>query len=301
MIPDQIRSVDPFSSYHSDNVNRFTRIVSGGANVIVKPTSLVASIGGSPTLIRITDGIAIKDDVMIHIEEANGNGYSVVDLTDPINYIPSSTSPTPNILDVFAPTAYLVLSYTYAKTSTPPKARLMVLKDIADFDVDTYIFLAKLTFSAPATLSNLEQDDAGNGIYRLETNLTDAYTDTDARNADSLNSILNHLPANNVGGYNRGQVVVTGDDSDTPPGKIKTIPFGEVASARTNTQYTWTGSPILVNHNRGQYPHIQVIDASTGDLVGAIVNYISDNSFSIDFDFSTVVPPVASFNFWVVY
>lgn len=301
MIPDQTRSVDPFSSYHSDNVNRFTRIVSGGTNVIVKPTSLVASMGGSPTLIHVTDGIAIKDDVMIQIVEANGNGYSVVELSDPTNYIPSSTSPTANILDVFAPTAYLVLSYTYAKVSTPPKARIMVLKDIADFDVDTYIFLAKLTFNVPATLTSIDQDDAGNGIYRLDANLTDAYTDADARAADATNSILNHLPANDVGGYNRGEAIVTGDDNDTPPGKIKTMPFAEIASYKTNTLLNWTGTPVLVNHNRGLFPHIQVIDATTGDLVSAIVKYISDESFSIDFDFSTVVPPVASFDFWVVY
>lgn len=300
MIPGQSRNVDPFSSYHSDNVNKLTRIVSGGSNLIVRATHLVASMS-TPTLIHITDGIAIKDDVMIEIEEANGSGFSVVDLTDPTNYIPSSTSPTPNILSVFAPTAYLVLSYTYAKISTPPKARIMVLKDINDFNTDDYIFLAKLTFSAPATLSGLDQDDAANGIYRLTANLVSAYTDVDARAADATNSILNHLPANDVGGYNRGEAIVTGDGSDTPPGKIKTIPFTEIAKYRNNSSLTWSGTPVVVNHALGYFPHIQIIDATTGDLVSAIINYVSNEIFTVDFDFSTAVPPVATFDFWVVY
>lgn len=303
MIPAQRRTVDPFSSYHSDNVNKLTRILTSGRDVIVRDTHLFASIGSTSSLVHISDGYAVKDDLMLEIKDGSESGFSVIDLTDPLNYIASSTNPTSNILDFHAypATTYVVLAYQYVKTSTPNEASLMILKDINDFTTDKYIFVARAMFSASQVVSIIYQDDSINGIYRSVGNLEDPYTDVDARNADVLNQITNHLPANDVGGYDRGSIVVTGTVADTPPGKIKLIPYSDVSGLKTNIKYTWSGTAIHVTHNRGYFPMVQLIDDGNKEYVAGIVTQNTINDFYIDFDFSSVDPPITTYTFWLVY
>jgi len=295
MIPQQQRAVDPFSSYESDNVNRISRIITSGEDRIVRDSDLYPTYV-SQTLISISSGVAIKDDVTIHFPSA-----SIIDLTDAENYSPSSTNPTPNIFefwgywpgDLVNSRAYVVLEYEYQKISTPPEAQFKILKDPNDFTTDKYMFLGMVYFSAAQTIVNplVYIDTIPNpDVERQVANLQDAYTDSDARAADALNPITNHLPANNVGGYDRNKAVVTGTNSDSPPGKIKLVNFGYIASRITNDARTWVGSPLVVNHTLDLYPQVQVVEASSGEFVEAIIDQISTSQFTVDFDFSDSDP-----------
>lgn len=312
MIPVQQRAVDPFSSYHSDNVNRISRIITSGEDRIIRTTDLLPTYASSNS-IKISDGVAVKDDVTLHIKNNSGIGFSVIECDNSENYIPSSTSPTSNIFefngyypsDTINSRAYIVLKYKYLKQSTPPEVELMILKDPNDFDEDLYMFLGMVYFSAPQTIVDpilLVDSVPSTPIQRKVANLQDAYTDVQARNADATNRITNHLPANNVAGYDRNKLVVTGSSFDNPPGKIKLVDFGYVASRVTNEYRTWTGSPIVVNHSLNLYPQVFVLDPSTGEFVQAIIEQITTTQFTVDFDFEDTNPGYAGpYNVWILY
>lgn len=312
MIPIQQRSVDPYSSYHSDNINRLSRVLTSGEDKIARSSDLYPTYG-SAELIKVSDGVAVKDDVTLHIENSNGNGFHTIDLTDADNYIASSTNPTANIFefhgywpgDLVNSRAYVILKYKYQKISTPPEAELLILKDPSDFDTDKHMFLGMVYFSSPqVAVDPLVYVDTipSTNIERQTANLQDSYTDVDARAADALNPITNHLPANNIAGYDRNKAVVTGTSEDSPPGKIKLVDFGYISSRVRNESATWTGSQIVVNHTLDLYPQVQVIETSSGQFVDAIINHISTTQFTVDFDFSDTNPGYAGpYNVVITY
>lgn len=125
--PTQSRAVDPYSSYDSDNVNRLTRVVSKGDDVISQgmETSLTDS-----TSVTVATGVVVKDDVMINFQQE-----AVIDFTDGDWFIEGTAAP------VDATTYYyVVVDYQYAKSSPAPTADIKILKTRANYG-SSYLFL----------------------------------------------------------------------------------------------------------------------------------------------------------------
>ena len=61
--PSQVRSVDPYASYHSNVVNRLTRMISRGENVLHAPNAMeVMADSTSPIdTVIVTKGEAFKE------------------------------------------------------------------------------------------------------------------------------------------------------------------------------------------------------------------------------------------------
>jgi len=127
----QVRSVDPFSSYFSDNVNRHTRIVSGGVDCIV--TGLRATIDETDRRkCTIGAGICIKDDMMIQFTSS-----VVIDLTDELFYVDNNPVSTAGVL-------YIVLVYKYQKIKPPPVAKILLCRP-DQYDPSAHLFLQAIT------------------------------------------------------------------------------------------------------------------------------------------------------------
>lgn len=287
MIPIQERAVDPFSSYESENVNRLTRVLTAGEDKIARDTDLFPT-KASDTIINITDGVAIKDDVMLHIEDTVGlDGFQTLDITDPLNYI-LQAGETSLMEAPFPAVAYLVLQYVYVKTPQVPEAQILILKHPEDLNPELHIFLGKITFSATNVIQSIDPEDTSvfPNVVRPVANLTDAYTDAQARAADALNPITNHRAADPAD-YNK----LVGTDSTT--GEIILISFDD-ARKPTNIEETFNGSAITVTHNLGTYPIVQVIDndggSDQGELIQAIIVHTNENEFTVDFDANQSTP-----------
>src|SRR4030042_2615707 len=115
--PDQIRAVDPYSSFNSDVVSMLTRIVSNHSNVIL-PFNPIDVSQLTSTSLRCTAGKVVKDDIYI---ETTSNFD--VDMTDSDMYIDPGTGP----LDSTG-YYYIVLKYTYVKTKPATQASIQIIK-----------------------------------------------------------------------------------------------------------------------------------------------------------------------------
>ena len=128
----QIRSIDAFSSYDSNIVNRLTRIVSLDDDILLSRDSLqVTNDSTSPTTVIITPGYVVKDDVFIQqTDDFN------VDMTDPDFYTEATALDSTGIY-------YITLYYTYLKTKPPPEAKIRILKpdQHSNIDNDELMFL----------------------------------------------------------------------------------------------------------------------------------------------------------------
>lgn len=117
-VPSQLRSIDPYSENRfSDNYNIRSRMITGGKDVVLFSESFRFAITGDYTF-TIKPGIAIKDDVMIHIMEDVD-----VDIRTNQGLMITTQSEPPIRVDV--PTPYQIhifLKYTYARTQPPPEA-----------------------------------------------------------------------------------------------------------------------------------------------------------------------------------
>jgi len=179
-VPSQIRSVDPYASYDSNVVNKLTRIVSDGENILLSPSPIdVSSI--SSTTVKAETGKAIMQDVLIEIQDI------VVDLADIDFYIDSSGG-------IWNETGYylIVLHYEYQKTSPPPESSIKVIlpsQKATLYDPTKHLFLKCLTVTNPGS---------GNQI--------DALLDYDPDDPSIDRT-------NNIGGVNAGNFVST--DKDT--------------------------------------------------------------------------------------
>lgn len=167
-IPSQERSVDPYSSYNSDVVNKLTRIISDGENILLTPTPIDASIADTTT-VSVSAGKCLKDDVLIEIQDID------IDMTDEDFYVDSSGG-------VWNETGYyyLVLEYEYQKTSPPPEASIKVIMDSQRstvYDSSKHLFIKCLEITGSyqvTTLYDYDPDDptltrsvkgAGSGNY----------------------------------------------------------------------------------------------------------------------------------------
>jgi hypothetical protein len=142
VVPEQIRSIDPWSENRfSDNYNLRHRLLTKGEDVVVHNDSFALSIIDSTTL-RIGPGIAIKDDVAIHIYEyqdidlyASTDGYGV-DSDPPIH------------LSAVDYTTHVMLKYQYARSMPAPSASYRFIEDVATYFTSAmYMYLGYLTIS----------------------------------------------------------------------------------------------------------------------------------------------------------
>jgi len=135
--PTQERSVDPYSNNRfSSVINRLTRVVTGGKDIIIFPnTSFRIRKSEDPekqyTNIVISSGVAVKDDVLIHITQED---YEL-DLTNNDNYVDKDGGMTS------AGFYYIVLYYVYATRYPHPNAYYKVIRDISLFDPERHLFL----------------------------------------------------------------------------------------------------------------------------------------------------------------
>ena len=107
------------------------------------------------TELTIGEGLAIKDDVLIHVTAA----YDL-DFSDADSYIDATTD-----MDSTG-TYYVVLQYTYTRSLPTPAAYFKIIQDVANLYTpfaSQYIFLAAI---------NIVFD----GIYKIGTGTTDVAT-----------------------------------------------------------------------------------------------------------------------------
>ncbi len=131
-VPSQIRSVDPYASYNSDVVNKLTRIITDGRNILLTPSPIDVSIIDT-THIRALAGKAVMQDVLIEIQNLD------VDVTDIDFYVDSSGG-------VWNEEGYylVVLYYEYNKTSPAPVAEIKIIlpsQKATVYDPTKHLFL----------------------------------------------------------------------------------------------------------------------------------------------------------------
>ena len=146
--PEQVRSVDANEQDRfSSTLNRFTRIYTGGTDALLYSgdsfniTSPVLDGSGYVTedstgdmLVTFSSGLALKDDVLIHVTEENAS----VDFTDNSHYLDQ----TPGRLTTGW--YYILLWYNYTREYEPPKAYYRILRESSLFETyqTNYLFLA---------------------------------------------------------------------------------------------------------------------------------------------------------------
>jgi len=117
IIPQQTRTIDPYSSYNSNVVNQLTRIASRGVDCISGTHSIDVSVDSTSTTgLIISEGICYKDDVIIEVTDQMS-----VDMHDVDFYISS---------DHFDETGYyyILLKYSYVKSKPAPEAEITILR-----------------------------------------------------------------------------------------------------------------------------------------------------------------------------
>ena len=290
MIPTQIRAVDPFSSYHSNNVNKITRLVLGGKAGAIAADSMLLVSKLSNTELSVTKGFCAKDkditsadDCPVVIQIVNNVTF---DITNEDNYIVRTTVEPKNMEAIT--TAYLVLTYQYQKLPDPPQASIKLLKYPADFDTMYHLFLAKVTFTSTFVINAVFQTDPAppipltGTIERQILNLYETYTDTKARAADILNPITNHLT--NIASAN---TIVTMNALGVPT----LLPNAQIGLyykfVKLAADYT-SGTPyniLRITHNIGHYPMVQVIKTSTMNVIMPVeIKHNSINQIDLSFD-----------------
>lgn len=151
--PVQERAVDPYSSNrYSSIINRLSRLVTSGSDVILYPFQSFQLTRLSDTEVSISPGMCIKDDVLIHIKES-----FTLDFEDNADYIDNTGDMSSTGY------YYMVLQYYYARSLPAPKASIKIIRDIAgqyhtaDYS-ERYVFLgaAKIIFDTP--IYKLEAD-----------------------------------------------------------------------------------------------------------------------------------------------
>lgn len=136
--PKQIRALDSYftNTRLPSSVNKLTRAITGGNNVIINPVESfillkpIIGLGEKNIKVSISPGVAIKDDVLIHILEQ----YDL-DFTIENNYIDEVGGMIENGL------YYIVLYYFFLHRYPNPKAYYKIIRNTELFDPFKYLFL----------------------------------------------------------------------------------------------------------------------------------------------------------------
>lgn len=116
--PLQERSVDPYSNRRFSSVlNRITRIASGGRDVILFPNQSFRLTLLNYKEVEVSNGICVKDDVLIHVTEDFNLDFSNNDY-----YVDDSDAMTQ------ASDYFIVLSYVYARKLPAPRAWIQIIR-----------------------------------------------------------------------------------------------------------------------------------------------------------------------------
>jgi len=117
-VPIQIRTIDPFSSYNSDVVNKLTRILTFNNDVLERTQSCdVLMDSTSSDFVTVSPGVIYKDDVWIEITSQH-----IVDFTNSIHYVNFDTG-----FDEVG-YYYIVLKYIYQRQRPAPTSKILILK-----------------------------------------------------------------------------------------------------------------------------------------------------------------------------
>lgn len=163
--PTQTRAVDPFASYNSDIVNRLTRMVTNGEDLLFSPGGMdVIADSTSPNdFIIVTPGSCFKDDVWIEITAEHQ-----ADFNNALHYFGGSIIKEPGYY-------YIVLEYEFVKSRPSPQAAIKIIPPslVATGYGANHIFLkAVAATTGPWAIGTLYDYDPGDtSIYRENTSL----------------------------------------------------------------------------------------------------------------------------------
>lgn len=131
--PSQFRSVDPYAENRwSSVINRISRIVTGGSDIIFFPESSFLFTRKDDDNITISSGYCVKDDVAIHVYASTD-----VDFSESDNYLDTTGGMTQTGW------YYVVAWYVYHRQYPAPKLYYRIIKDrtILTTYSDNWIFL----------------------------------------------------------------------------------------------------------------------------------------------------------------
>jgi len=262
-VPSQIRSVDPYASYNSDVVNKLTRIISDGKNILLSPSPIDVS-SNTETTVKAEAGKAIMQDVLIEIEDI------IVDLADTDFYIDSSGG-------VWNETGYyyVVLHYKYDKTSPPPEASIKIIlpsQKANIYDHNIHLFLKCL---------EVANEGSGNKIVAL----WDYDPDDPSVNRPDL-----------IGGVNSGSFVSTDKNTTGLGSSLYSVGSGETdrfnemwvrnlnVETITYTNLPGTGSYGTAVYDSGLYGDLAeyyLCDPNNQPQPGSVIE-MSDGEFEVE-------------------
>ena len=140
IIPNQTRTMDPIADHRFTNtINRFSRLVSRGRNVILPDnennfdiTRITFENSGEEycNSVTVSPGIAVKDDCVIHVTDS-----AVLDFTDPYNYLWATEDDKTfgEELSDNDPSDYrkyvILLNYAYDRSVPAKKASYVICKN----------------------------------------------------------------------------------------------------------------------------------------------------------------------------
>lgn len=132
--PEQIRTLDPYAEYYSNNVNRLTNMVSNNENCIINSDQIDVAIttAFSPPLLTVSTGACIKDNVFIRFTESFDVNMTYRDF-----YYDNKTPFDEGGY------YYIVIDYSYVKCRPAPQAAIKIIKpsDRSGYYPDSLIFL----------------------------------------------------------------------------------------------------------------------------------------------------------------
>ncbi len=163
--PTQTRAVDPFASYNSDVVNRLTRMITNGEDLLFSPggMNVIADSTSPNDYVIVTAGSCFKDDTWIQITEQHW-----VDFNDALHYFGGSIIKEPGYY-------YIVLEYTFAKSRPSPQAAIKIIPPSllpAAYGANHVFLKAVAATTGPwaiGTLYDYDPDDTS--IYRENTSI----------------------------------------------------------------------------------------------------------------------------------
>ena len=161
--PTQTRAVDPFASYNSDTVNKLTRMVTNGEDLLFSPKGMdVIADSTSPNdYVTVTLGSCFKDDIWIEITEQHQ-----VDFNNALHYFGGSIIKEPGYY-------YVVLEYEFVKSRPSPQASIKIIPPSllpAAYGTNHVFLKAIAATTGPWAIGTLyDYDPSDTSIYRENT------------------------------------------------------------------------------------------------------------------------------------
>ena len=148
-IPSQIRLIDPFFNFNSDEVNKHTKSLTFDyGDGLLTSTYLDITIDSTNThYVNLSPGFVIKDNVLIQITNSH-----IVDFSDSEHYYSTIIDP-PNEGGYY----YIVLDYKYEKVTPAPSASIKILtpSEISTYSSNDNLFLLKVALLDDSTSHNV--------------------------------------------------------------------------------------------------------------------------------------------------